>query len=68
MKKVRVKGSGSTFALKCIDKNKLTTDSDKKTVATEKMVISIVQHPFLVQLVTTFQVRSLVHYIHAAEI
>ncbi len=55
VKKVRAKGSGSTFALKCIDKCKLISDSDWDTVSLEKQIISQVHDPFLVNFVTTFQ-------------
>ena len=54
VKKVRAKGSGSTFALKCIIKSRLT-EIDRKTVATEKHIFSNISHTFLVRLVTTFQ-------------
>ena len=51
---MRAKGSGSSFALKCIIKSRLT-DMDRKTVAVEKQIFSDISHPFLVRLVTTFQ-------------
>lgn len=54
VKKVRAKGSGATFALKCIVKSRLSA-TDRKTVATEKHIFNNISHPFLVRLVTTFQ-------------
>jgi len=55
VKLVRLKATGETFALKCMQKARIVSNNQQKNVVTEKNLLAEVRHPFVLRLEGTFR-------------